>query len=182
MGLLAFAFTIVFVWTGPQGQNCKFFKTPLSSNSQKRLEHKENQTNQKASESYWNFSISNVGFSSKVTSEQYTKGDETRVFSRGMPCSQLEMESLLKGKISPRLRAVSLFFRFIEGLHTRASVERRSCDTRETRALRGYFRVSRVSLEKRGTAHSLHLTSFAKLSWRRHSLGYKKAYHYFILS
>ena len=27
-----------------QGQNCKFFKTPLSRNSQKRLEHKENQT------------------------------------------------------------------------------------------------------------------------------------------
>ena len=27
-----------------QGQNCKLFKTPLSRNSQKRLEHKENQT------------------------------------------------------------------------------------------------------------------------------------------
>ena len=27
-----------------QGQNCKLFKTPLSCNSQKRLEHKENQT------------------------------------------------------------------------------------------------------------------------------------------
>ena len=27
------------------GQNCKFFKSPLSRNSQKRLEHKENQTN-----------------------------------------------------------------------------------------------------------------------------------------
>ena len=28
----------------PQGQNCKFVKTPLSRNSQKRLEHKENRT------------------------------------------------------------------------------------------------------------------------------------------
>ena len=27
-----------------QGQNCKFFMTPLSCNSQKRLDHKENKT------------------------------------------------------------------------------------------------------------------------------------------
>ena len=27
-----------------KGQNCKYFKTPLSRNSQKRSEHKENQT------------------------------------------------------------------------------------------------------------------------------------------
>ena len=27
-----------------QGQNCKFFKTPVSRNSQRRLQHKENKT------------------------------------------------------------------------------------------------------------------------------------------
>ena len=57
-----------------QGQNCKFFTTPLSCDSQKRLEDKENQTkkkktpnqikknDQKASESCYNFDISNVGY------------------------------------------------------------------------------------------------------------------------
>ena len=49
-----------------QGQNCKFLITPLSCNSQKRLEHtkKPNQiqkNDQKASESCQNFNISSVG-------------------------------------------------------------------------------------------------------------------------
>ena len=46
-----------------QGQNCTFFTTPLSRNSQKRLEHKLNEIqkyDQKASESCQNFNILNV--------------------------------------------------------------------------------------------------------------------------
>ena len=48
------------------GQNCKFFTTLLYHNSQKRLEHKENQTKYRKRarkpqiESHQNFNISNV--------------------------------------------------------------------------------------------------------------------------
>ena len=48
-------------------QNCKFFTTLLYCNSQKRLEHKENQTKYRKRarkpqiESHQNFNISNVG-------------------------------------------------------------------------------------------------------------------------
>ena len=46
-----------------KGKNDKFFTTPLSRHSQRRLDHKENQTkfrsDQKASESCYNLNISN---------------------------------------------------------------------------------------------------------------------------
>ena len=48
------------------GQNCNFFTTPLSRNSQKRLELKESQTKYK--KMIWeNFNISNAGYYFSLT-------------------------------------------------------------------------------------------------------------------
>ena len=80
-----------------QGQNCKQFITPLSHNSYKRLEQKENQTkcrkkDKKASESCQNhFNISNVGYWSLKQSHDAIQHDIDPVSSSisKWPISQL---------------------------------------------------------------------------------------------
>ena len=63
------------------GQNCKFFTTPLTRNSQKRLENqtKYKKNDQKVWESCQNFNVSNVGYYGELSESRST---HSRLLSR----------------------------------------------------------------------------------------------------
>ena len=89
-----------------QGQNCKFFTTPLTRNSQGDLSTKKAnqiQTNdQKASESCQNFNISNVGYQILVTCCMESRSRNSVLSSFHLILHPLSSKSALLNFLCPK--------------------------------------------------------------------------------